>query len=139
MLAEARRKIDAARWSNVELLHADATQYAFPSDTSAILSTFALTLVPEYDAVVARGAAALKPGGRWVVLDLKLPPWPDWLIDVGVKLTRPYGVDRDMADRHVWESVERHLAHTVMRELYFGAAILITGTKARADVDARAA
>lgn len=136
MLEAARRKVSQRGWRNVELVRADAASYPFPPNVAAILSTFALTLVPEYDAVVARGAAALRPGGRWVVLDLELPPWPSWLVDVGVALTRPYGVDRDVAHRHAWESVQRHLDHSVMRELYFGAAYLIQGTKARAKIEA---
>jgi ubiquinone/menaquinone biosynthesis C-methylase UbiE len=130
MLAEARAKVDANGWRNVALIRTDAASFEFPPAVDGILSVLALTLVPEYDEVIARGAEALRPGGRWVVFDLKLPEWPAWLVDVGVVATRSYGVDRDMAMRHPWESIQRHLDHSVMRELYLGAAYLITGTKA---------
>ena len=54
-------------------MQADAAAFDFPAEVDAILSTYALTQVPECAKVIARGAAALSPGGRWAVLDLKIP------------------------------------------------------------------
>jgi hypothetical protein len=36
-------------------------------------------------------------------------------------------VTRELAERHTWESLRRHLPHTWMRELYFGLAFLAVG------------
>lgn len=73
MLDEAAARIAANRWSNVELVKRDAAAYVFPSPVDGILSTFALTLVPEFDEAIRNGALALPPGKRFVILDFKRP------------------------------------------------------------------
>jgi ubiquinone/menaquinone biosynthesis C-methylase UbiE len=58
MLARATERVLAKGWSNVELVKSDAADYGFPVTVDGILSTSALTLVPEFDVVVQRGACA---------------------------------------------------------------------------------
>ena len=70
MLARARDRIEANGWANISLVQADAIAFDFPSGVDAILSTYAMTQVPECAEVIAHGAAALTRGGRWAVLDL---------------------------------------------------------------------
>src|SRR5580698_6441619 len=72
MLARAQVRIKTNGWSNVRLVQADAGGFDFPAGVKAILSTYALTQVPECAEVIAQGARALSQGGRWVVLDLKV-------------------------------------------------------------------
>ena len=78
MLARAQDRIEANGWSNVSLVQADAAGFDFPAEVDAILSTYALTQVPECAEVIAHGAAALSGGGRWAVLDLKVPDQHAW-------------------------------------------------------------
>lgn len=128
MLAEARNRVARNGWANVELVQSDGASYRFPTGIDGILSTLALTLEPDYDAVIARGAKALKPGKRWVVMDLKVPS--NWLRHVApwlIFLVRPFAVSMAIATRHPWESIERHLTNTTFQELYFGIAYLSTG------------
>ena len=73
MLARAQDRIERNGWSNVSLVHGDVAEFGFPTEVDAILSTYALTQVPECAEVIAHGAAALSRGGRWVVLDVKVP------------------------------------------------------------------
>lgn len=40
----------------------------FAAGVDRVLSTFALTLVPEFDTVIAREVVALGPRGRFVIL-----------------------------------------------------------------------
>jgi ubiquinone/menaquinone biosynthesis C-methylase UbiE len=128
MLDQAQRRIASNGWQNVELIQADMAHYSFPSGVAAVLSTFAITLVPEYDMVICRGAAALHPGGHLAVLDIKKPDnWPAWLIRFAVLLNKPYGVSLDLAVRHPWESVGRYLRPVMFREFYFGAIYLSVG------------
>lgn len=128
MLARARQRVDRAGWRNVELVQSDAASFSFPLGANGVLSTFALTLVPEYDDVIRKAASGLSPGGRMVVLDLKRPEgWPEWLVRLGVWLTRPFGVTLEMAERHPWESMARHLTGARMQELYGGFAYLSVG------------
>jgi demethylmenaquinone methyltransferase/2-methoxy-6-polyprenyl-1,4-benzoquinol methylase len=130
MLEKARERVERNGWSNVELIHSDAADYVFPKGINAIISTFALTLCPEYDDVIRRGAEALAPAGRFVVADLKLPSgWSGKLLPLLLPCFRPFGVTRDLADRHPWESIEAHLDDAVIREMYFGYTYVASGTK----------
>lgn len=62
-----------------------------------MLSTFALTLVPEYESVIDKAAQALSNEGRMVLLDFKQPEkWPIWLVKLFVFITRPFGVTLDL-------------------------------------------
>jgi ubiquinone/menaquinone biosynthesis C-methylase UbiE len=128
MLSQARRRMERQRWTNVELVQSDADAYRFPQGIDGAISTFALTLVPEHDRVIEHGAQALKPGRRFVVLDLKQPTGaPLWLVELGVVLTRPFGVSLDLAQRHPWESLARYLDPVVFEELYFGFVYISAG------------
>jgi demethylmenaquinone methyltransferase/2-methoxy-6-polyprenyl-1,4-benzoquinol methylase len=96
-------------------------------------------LVPAYDQVIKRAAAALPPGKRCVLLDLQAPThWPRWLVQCGTLLTRPFGVPLARAQRHPWESMQRYFTHVQRTDLYFGAAYIATGEKTPAG-DARMA
>ena len=128
MLEEADKRIRRNGWQNVKLVHSDAAVYSFPEHIDGILSTFAITLVPEYDRVIQKGAAALSPNARFVVVDFKKPEkWPMWIIKLFVILTRPFGISLDIADRHPWESVARYMTIVEFRELYFGGLYLCVG------------
>lgn len=128
MLAKARRRARRCHWSNVTLEQRDAATFAFPSNLNGIISTFALTLVPEYDAVIKKAAQALNPGGRMVLLDFKMPEkWPLWLVKLFAAFSRPFGVTMDLGNRHLWESVDRYLRTVSYREFYFGAIYICAG------------
>ncbi|MEO7587465.1 MAG: methyltransferase domain-containing protein [Arachnia sp.] len=132
MLDEARARVQRAGWTNVELVCGDAAAYDYPPRVDGVLSTFALTLVPEYDEVIRRGAAALSPEGRFVVLDFKKPEHaPRWLLHLMLLVTKPFAVTLDLAQRHPWESMEMHLAEVVMRDYYFGFTYLAMGKAPR--------
>jgi len=128
MLEKADRRVRLSGWSNVDLIQSDAGAYQFPDAVSGILSTFAMTLIPEYDEIIQKGAAALPFGKRFVILDFKKPDnWPMWLIKLLVIVTRPFGVTLDLAERHPWESIDRYMTTIEFRELYFGAIYLSVG------------
>jgi len=130
MLSAAGRRIERNKWTNIELVQCDAGAYAFPEDVDGVISTFAITLVEEYDEIIKRGAAALAPGKRLAVLDFKLPAsWPMWLVKFFVFLTLPFGVTLDLADRHPWESIERYLDLKEFKSFYFGGIYLAAGEK----------
>ncbi len=103
-------------------------EYEIPPHLDGILTTFALTLAPEYDAVIAKAAKALSPGGRFVILDLKLPDkYRSWLVKLAVLITKPFGVTLAMEQRHPWESAHRYFAKTTYDELYGGFAYICVG------------
>lgn len=125
MLRKARLRIERHGWSNVTLINKDAAAFSFPSSLGGVLSTFALTLVPEYDSVIRHAAAALAPRKRMVVLDFKLSErWPESLVRLFVLLTRPYAVTLDLAERQPWLSMQCYLETVRFEELYFGGAYI---------------
>lgn len=130
MLSRARARVERQRWTNVELVEADLTEYLFPSEMDAALATFALEMVPEYDSVVRRVAEKLSPGGRLAIYGLKHPErWPRWLIRLGVWLNRPFGVSEEYEVLRPWESLRRYLTEVEHSEFYAGAAYLSVGEK----------
>jgi demethylmenaquinone methyltransferase/2-methoxy-6-polyprenyl-1,4-benzoquinol methylase len=134
MLAQAQDRIDANGWSNVSLVQADAAGFDFPAEVDAILSTYALTQVPECAAVIAHGAAALSGGGRWVVLDLKVPDnTPGWLSQFGTATVRPFASIDEWIMRRPWEAIrvamKEELTDLSWTDLFFGTAFLAAGSR----------
>jgi demethylmenaquinone methyltransferase/2-methoxy-6-polyprenyl-1,4-benzoquinol methylase len=133
MLARARYRIAAHGWSNVTLVEADAADYRFPAEVDAVLCTYALTQVPECARVITHAAAALAPGGRLAVLDLKLPDdLPRWVERLGTATVRRFARIDQWIARRPWDAI-RHavaaeLADASWTELCFGTAFLATGS-----------
>ncbi len=130
MLVEARQRVKRAGWANVDLVEADAADYRFASNIDGVLSTFAVTVVDDYDGVVRRAAGALRPGGRVVILEMKTPErLPRWAIRFGSWLLRPYGVNPGYANRTPRKSVNRHLDEVLYRGFYGGSIHLCVGAR----------
>jgi demethylmenaquinone methyltransferase/2-methoxy-6-polyprenyl-1,4-benzoquinol methylase len=115
-------------------VQADAAGFDFPAEVDAILSTYALTQVPECARVIAHGAAALSGGGRWVVLDLKVPgSTPEWLTRLGTAIVRPFASVDEWIMRRPWEAIraamQEELADFIWTELCFGTAFLAAGSR----------
>jgi ubiquinone/menaquinone biosynthesis C-methylase UbiE len=134
MLTQAERRKEANGWSNISLVQADAAAFDFPTEADAILSTYALTQVPECGDVIAHGAAALSHGGRFAVLDLKAPDnAPRWLAQLGIALVRPFGSIDEWIMRRPWETIRAAMNDTLTdlswTELFFGTAFLASGSR----------
>jgi demethylmenaquinone methyltransferase/2-methoxy-6-polyprenyl-1,4-benzoquinol methylase len=134
MLARAEDRIQANGWSNISLVQADAVGFGFPATVDAIVSTYALSQVPECAEVIAHGAAALCVGGRLAVLDLKVPgPTPQWLAQLGTAMVRPFAAIDQWIMRRPWEiiraAMQEELADLSWAELSFGTAFLAVGSR----------
>ncbi len=128
MLDVARSRVAREGWTNVELAQADLAEWQFPAGISGVYSTFAITIVPDYDTIIERASRALKLEGRLAVFDFKEPVgWPAWLVRLAAWLNKPFGVSLDLAERHPWESIRRCLTETKYQEYYFGALYLCAG------------
>jgi ubiquinone/menaquinone biosynthesis C-methylase UbiE len=134
MLKQAQRRVEKNSWSNVELVKSDAASYQFPSEIDGVISTFALTLSPEFDKVIKNGCKALRIGKRWVVLDLKMPSnWLRHFAPLLIFLTRPFGVTKDLVIRHPWESINKYLENIYLEEFYMGFVYIAIGERGKDD------
>lgn len=113
MVRQARERADGAGWENVAVVRADAT-VPFPVDGfDAVITTMALHTMHDVDAVVENVHAALRPGGRFVVLDGRgFQSWPasalNPLFERTMALTVNHRPDQDPlgALRSTFETVE---------------------------------
>ena len=133
MLEKARKQNLENGRQNVELVCADAAEYDFPKNVGGILSTFALILMPECCRAVANGCQALRPGGRFSVLDMCWPTgwslrwWHAffWL--------RPYGVTRYTLERRpwktIWETMDANLTNFTRNRFWFGMMYQASGAR----------
>jgi ubiquinone/menaquinone biosynthesis C-methylase UbiE len=134
MLARAQDRTEKNGWGNVSLVQADAASFDFPAEVDAILSTYALTQVPECADVIAHGAKALSGGGRWAVLDLKVPGrTPQWMAQLGTATARPFASIDEWMMRRPWEAIraamQEELTDVSWIELFFGTAFLASGSR----------
>ena len=135
MLARARARIEANGWRNISLVQADAAEYEFETEVDGIVSTYALSQVPECAEVIANGAAALSKGGRCVVLDLKIPnDTPRWVAQLGTAVVRRFASIDEWVARRPWEAIhaamEEELTDVRWTECVFGTAFLVVGSRA---------
>ncbi|HEB80990.1 MAG TPA: methyltransferase domain-containing protein [Chromatiales bacterium] len=130
MLEKAKFRVEKNGWGNVQLVQSDAAKYAFSSGINGIYSTFALTLIPEYEAIIERASHALSDGGRFVVLDLRKPDrCPTWIIELGVAITKPFGVSLDLAERKPWEIMKKYFSNVTVTGIFGGFAYIAVGEK----------
>lgn len=128
MLKRAGKRINAAGWSNVELLLSSAADYEFPDEVEGIIATGVLTYEPDYDKVIERGTRALARGKRWVVFDYKMPTgWSRHLVPLFVWIFRSFGISMALFKRTPWESIKRHLRNAKLEEFYFGLIFIASG------------
>src|SRR5207247_4796590 len=81
-------------------------------------------------------AAALSRGGRWAVLDLKVPRnTPGWIAQLGTPIVRPFASIDEWTMRRPWEAIrvamQEELADFSWTELFFGTAFLAAGSRGR--------
>jgi demethylmenaquinone methyltransferase/2-methoxy-6-polyprenyl-1,4-benzoquinol methylase len=72
MLAEAGKLVQRHGWSNVRLLHQDATRLEVDHDLDAVLFSLSYSVLPEPGFALARAWKRLRPSSRVVVMDMGL-------------------------------------------------------------------
>lgn len=129
MLERARRRLVELGVDNVELVEADIAGYDLPPGTDAVVSSYAMEMLAEYDDVIARLVGQLRPGGRVVLNGLRDPQrWPEWVVRLGSALSRPFGVSEAYRSHRPWEAIEAHTIDVVYDEAMAGAVYLAAGT-----------
>jgi S-adenosylmethionine-diacylgycerolhomoserine-N-methlytransferase len=102
LLDVAARRV--AGMTNVRLVNGDATSYQPAAPVDCVYLSYALTMMPRWDAVIDNAAAMLRPGGTIGVVDFYVSPasppagrtrhgwltrtlWPAWFRHDGVRLS----------------------------------------------------
>ena len=130
MLAKARDLAERKNWHNVSLIRSEALVYTAPEPLDGVLFSLSYNTMPHHLAVLRHALSQLKPGGRIVVMDAKLPtgrfgeailPFSLWLMRntfLGNPLIRP------------WEDIERLTQDFEMRQYLFDSYYICRGRKA---------
>jgi len=92
VLKMAERRAQGHRWTNVELVEASITDYEPGFLFDAVLCTFALEIMPEYEAAIDKMFSLLKLQGRFAMIGMKtasrtpytfLNPMMEWMSRLG--------------------------------------------------------
>jgi demethylmenaquinone methyltransferase/2-methoxy-6-polyprenyl-1,4-benzoquinol methylase len=132
MLEQAERRVVKQGWKNVELVNQDALDYVFPDGIDGVLSTFAISLIPECGQIISKGALALASGGHLVIADLKVPRrFPQWAVSLLLPTVKPFAVTQETIKRRPWDDIrkamEDSLQEVTVEDYYFGLAYIAKG------------
>jgi demethylmenaquinone methyltransferase/2-methoxy-6-polyprenyl-1,4-benzoquinol methylase len=134
MLEQAQNRVAKQGWDNVTLIQHDASTFQIPSQVNAIFSSFALSIFPDTEKVLANIASALPLNGRLVLLELQIPTyWPSWIASAAVALMKPFAITDDWVVRRPWETIRNTikglLDNVEVDERFFGLTYIISGEK----------
>ena len=73
MLEKARKLSAEAKWHNVRLIHADATDLSLPEQVDGVIFSLSYAVIPRHREALKRAWEQLRPGGYVVIMDAKLP------------------------------------------------------------------
>jgi len=129
MLKRARRKVARHRWDAVALVEGDATSLPLASDScDAVLCSYAMAIIPDYQRAIAEAVRVLKPGGRLVLLEPKRGS-ALWARAV-TPLVAFSGLGVVHLDRKAWEELPGLLEDVSHRDYLGGLVYIASGTKA---------
>lgn len=72
MLKKAEEKMRNNDWRNIELLEEDAANFRLDEKVDAVLCTWSMVSIPNYEKALENSADTLREGGKYVVLDFQL-------------------------------------------------------------------
>lgn len=129
MLAAARGRARREGWQNVQLVQGDAARADLPADTlDAALCTLALSVMPDHEGAIARVLAALKGGGRFVVLDGRPFRGPSRLLNPAVKPLFRYASNW-VPEKDLVGDLERAFGEVSVAEFNAGSLFIATAHK----------
>jgi len=129
MLAKAQELCERNRWSNVELIQGDAVNYRAPVPLDGVMFGLCYNTMPHHLAVLREAWNQLRPGGRLVIMDAKLPP------GLGGRVILPFGLwlmKRTMLGNPLikpWKDLARFTDKLTMEEFMFGSWYICRGVK----------
>jgi len=129
MLNRARHRLDRHDITNVDLVEHDIATYQPPIAPNAVVSTFAIEMLPDYHDVINHYINTLAPNGRIATTGLRHPErWPEWVITLGTMFMRIFGVSAAYRQHRPWETIHAHTEDTTYEERFAGVNYLAAGT-----------
>ena len=110
MLCRARKLCHRRQWTNFVLIEADAADYSSREPFDGVLFSFSYNVMPHHCSVLRQVWRQLRPGGRLVIVDARLPPgllgklfrpFATWLMKqtlLGNPLVRPWQYHAALVD-----------------------------------------
>jgi demethylmenaquinone methyltransferase/2-methoxy-6-polyprenyl-1,4-benzoquinol methylase len=129
MLARSRALCERNHWRNVELIERDAAEYRAPVPLDGALFGLSYNTMPHHLTVLREVWDQLRPGGRLVIMDAKLPP------GLGGRLVLPFSLwlmRRTMLGNPLikpWEDLARVAGAIEMEEFMFGSWYICRATR----------
>jgi len=74
MLAKADMMRNRQGWNNISLTQGDAADFSAPEPLDGVLFSLSYNTMPHHIEVLRQAWKQLRPGGRLVIMDAKLPP-----------------------------------------------------------------
>jgi len=130
MLERARCRVERLALANVELVEADLARWRPESSVDGAIAVLSLSLIDEFETVVAATGERLRAGGRLAVVDLQRPAGvPDAWVRLGVRVNRRYGIEPAVLDRPLAATLARHLERVGERRFFGGSVLLWCGER----------
>jgi ubiquinone/menaquinone biosynthesis C-methylase UbiE len=120
MLSKARKLREENRWSNVSLIQGDAADFNSPEPLDGVYFSLSYNTMPHHLSVLRQAWKQLRPGGRLVIMDAKLPP------GLAGRLVLPFSLwlmKRTMLGNpyiQPWEDLKQFAGHFDQHEFLFG-------------------
>jgi demethylmenaquinone methyltransferase/2-methoxy-6-polyprenyl-1,4-benzoquinol methylase len=134
MLAKARALCTQHGWDNVETVQADALEYAVPEPLDGVIFGLSYNTIPHHLAVLRHVVEQLRPGGRIVIMDGRLPPgpWGRLLLPFSLWLMRWTMLGNPLIQP--WKDLAPLVDDFEMEEFVFGSWYICWGKKPAASV-----
>jgi ubiquinone/menaquinone biosynthesis C-methylase UbiE len=129
MLAKARALCRRRHWSNVEIARDDAANYVAPEPLDGVLFGLSYNTMPHHLYVLHHAWKQLRPGGRIVIMDGKVPPGParELILPFGLWLMRHTMLGNPLIAP--WKDLAAIAEDFEMEEFLFGSWYVCRGTK----------
>lgn len=129
MLRKAQQVGNDSGWRNIALTECDAAEYVAPEPLDAILFSLSFTTMPHHRTVLRHMWNQLRPGGRLVIMDAKVPPgWGGrFILPFSLWLMKHTMLGNPLV--HPWEVLEEIAGDVEMNESMFSSYYICSTTK----------